>query len=41
MFAPVMDLRLLNGVGPRIARHTITDAWMSPFASCEDIELKP
>jgi len=41
MFAPVMDLRLLSGVGPRIARHTITDVWMSPFASCEDIELKP
>jgi peptide/nickel transport system substrate-binding protein len=40
MFAPVMDLRILNGVGPRIARHTITDVWMSPFASCEDIELK-
>jgi peptide/nickel transport system substrate-binding protein len=41
MFAPVMDLRALNGVGPRIARHTITDVWMSPFPSCEDIELKP
>ena len=41
MFAPVMDLRILNGVGPRIARHTIADVWMSPFASCEDIELKP
>jgi peptide/nickel transport system substrate-binding protein len=41
MFAPVMDLRALNGVGPRIAKHTITDVWMSPFPSCEDIELKP
>lgn len=41
MYAPVMDLRTLNGVGPRIAKHTITDVWMSPFASCEDIELKP
>jgi peptide/nickel transport system substrate-binding protein len=41
MFAPVMDLRLLSGVGPRIAKHTITDVWMSPFASAEDIELKP
>jgi peptide/nickel transport system substrate-binding protein len=40
MFAPVMDLRILNGVGPRIAKHTITDVWMSPFASCEDLELK-
>jgi len=33
--------RTLNGVGPRIAKHTITDVWMSPFASCEDLELKP
>jgi peptide/nickel transport system substrate-binding protein len=41
MFAPVMDLRTLNGIGPRIARHTITDVWMSPFPSYEDIELKP
>ena len=40
MFAPVMDLRTLNGVGPRIAKHTITDVWMSPFVSCEDLELK-
>jgi peptide/nickel transport system substrate-binding protein len=41
MHAPVMDLRTLNGIGPRIARHTITDVWMSPFPSYEDIELKP
>lgn len=40
MFAPVMDLRTLNAIGPRIAKHTITDVWMSPFASCEDLELK-
>src|SRR5258707_5132385 len=40
MFAPVMDLRTLNGIGPRIARHTITDVWMSPFPSYEDMELK-
>jgi peptide/nickel transport system substrate-binding protein len=40
MFAPVMDLRALMGVGPRIARHTITDVWMSPFPSYEDMELK-
>src|SRR5437667_6486992 len=40
MFAPVMDLRVLMGVGPRIARHTITDIWMSPFPSYEDMELK-
>jgi peptide/nickel transport system substrate-binding protein len=40
MFAPVMDLRALMGVGPRIAKHTITDVWMSPFPSYEDMELK-
>jgi len=40
MFAPVMDLRVLMGVGPRIAKHTITDIWMSPFPSYEDVELK-
>lgn len=36
-----MDLRALNGVSPRVATHTITDVWMSPFVSCEDLELKP
>jgi peptide/nickel transport system substrate-binding protein len=41
MYAPVMDLRTLNGIGPRIAKHTITDVWMSPFPSYEDMELKP
>jgi len=40
MFAPVMDLRTLNAIGPRIAKHTITDVWMSPFPSYEDLELK-
>jgi peptide/nickel transport system substrate-binding protein len=40
MFAPVMDLRALMGVGPRIGKHTITDVWMSPFPSYEDMELK-
>jgi peptide/nickel transport system substrate-binding protein len=40
MFAPVMDLRALMGVGPRIGRHTITDIWMSPFPAYEDVELK-
>jgi peptide/nickel transport system substrate-binding protein len=40
MFAPVMDLRALMGVGPRITRHTITDVWMSPFPSYEDMEIK-
>jgi peptide/nickel transport system substrate-binding protein len=40
MYAPVMDLRALMGVGPRITKHTITDAWMSPFPSYEDMEIK-
>ena len=40
MYAPVMDLRALMGIGPRIAKHTITDVWMSPWPSYEDIELK-
>jgi peptide/nickel transport system substrate-binding protein len=40
MYAPVMDLRVLMGVGPRVAKHTITDIWMSPFPSYEDVELK-
>jgi len=40
MFAPVMDLRALMGVGHRVAKHTITDVWMSPFPSYEDMRLK-
>jgi peptide/nickel transport system substrate-binding protein len=40
MYAPIMDLRALMGVGPRIARHTINDVWMSPWPAYEDIELK-
>jgi peptide/nickel transport system substrate-binding protein len=40
MFAPVMDLRVLMGIGPRVAKHTITDIWMSPFPAYEDVELK-
>jgi hypothetical protein len=28
------------GIGPRIAKHTVTDIWMSPWPSYEDIELK-
>ena len=30
----------LMGVGPRITKHTITDVWMSPFPSYEDMEIK-
>ena len=40
MYAPVIDLRALMGIGPRITRHTITDVWMSPFPSYEDTEIK-
>jgi peptide/nickel transport system substrate-binding protein len=40
MYAPVMDLRALMGVGPRVDKHTITDVWMSPFPSYEDMTLK-
>jgi peptide/nickel transport system substrate-binding protein len=41
MYAPIMDLRALMGIGPKIAKHTITDVWMSPFPSYEDMTLKP
>jgi peptide/nickel transport system substrate-binding protein len=40
MFAPVMDLRALMGIGPRVAEHTITWIHNSPFPSYEDIRLK-
>ena len=40
MFAPIMDLRALNGIGKRVTKHTITDVWMSPFPSYEDMEVK-
>jgi hypothetical protein len=40
MFAPVMDLRALMGVGPRVTKDTITDVWMSPFPSYEDMEIR-
>jgi peptide/nickel transport system substrate-binding protein len=40
MFAPVMDLRTLNGISPKVTKHTITDVWLSPFPSYEDIEIK-
>jgi peptide/nickel transport system substrate-binding protein len=40
MYAPIMDLRALMGIGPRVTKHTIGDVWMSPFPSYEDIEIK-
>ena len=40
MFAPLMDLRGLIAVGPRIADHTINSIPMYPFPSYEDMRLK-
>jgi peptide/nickel transport system substrate-binding protein len=40
MFAPIMDLRGLIAVGPRVAEHTINAIPMYPFPSYEDIGLK-
>jgi peptide/nickel transport system substrate-binding protein len=40
MFAPIMDLRGLMGIGPRVAEHTINSVPMSPFPSYEDVRLK-
>ena len=40
MYAPVMDFSALMGIGPRVTKHTITDVWMSPFPSYEDLEIK-
>ena len=40
MFAPIMDLRGLIAVGPRVAEHTINAIPMYPFPAYEDIRLK-
>jgi peptide/nickel transport system substrate-binding protein len=40
MFAPIMDLRALIGVGPRVVEHTINSIPVHPFPSYEDITLK-
>ncbi len=40
MYVPIMDLRALMGIGARVTKHTITDVWMSPFPSYEDMEIK-
>ena len=40
MFAPIMDLRALIGVGSRVAEHTINSIPVHPFPSYEDIKLK-
>jgi peptide/nickel transport system substrate-binding protein len=41
MYAPLMDLRGLIGIGPRVADHTINSMPMYPFPSHEDLRLKP
>jgi peptide/nickel transport system substrate-binding protein len=40
MFAPIMDLRALMGVGPRVAEHTINAIPMVFYPSYEDMRLK-
>jgi peptide/nickel transport system substrate-binding protein len=40
MFAPVMDLRALMAVGPRVADHAINVVPMALFPSWEDMRLK-
>jgi peptide/nickel transport system substrate-binding protein len=40
MFAPLMDLRGLIGVGPRVADHMINSIPMYPFPAYEDMRLK-
>jgi len=40
MFAPLMDLRGLIAVGPRVAEHTVNSIPMHPFPSYEDVRLK-
>jgi peptide/nickel transport system substrate-binding protein len=40
MFAPLMDLRGLIAVGPRVAEHTVNSIPMYPFPAYEDVRLK-
>jgi peptide/nickel transport system substrate-binding protein len=40
MFAPIMDLRALFGVGPRIAEHAISLLPMTAFPCYEEMKLK-
>jgi ABC-type transport system substrate-binding protein len=40
MFAPVMDLRVLMGVGPRVAEHKISSAPMTFFPAYEEMRLR-
>jgi hypothetical protein len=40
MFAPIMDLRGLTGVGPRVAEHTINSIPLHPGPAFQNIRLK-
>ena len=40
MFAPIMDLRILIGIGPRVAEHHIHSIPMHAFPAYEDVKLK-
>jgi hypothetical protein len=40
MFAPIMDMRALMAVGPRVAEHGINLVPMALFPSWEDMRLK-
>ncbi len=40
MFAPIMDLRALMGIGPRVAEHAINSIPMVFFPCYEDMRLK-
>jgi peptide/nickel transport system substrate-binding protein len=40
MFAPIMDLRGLIGVGARVAEHTINSIPVHPYPAFEDVRLK-
>jgi len=40
MFAPIMDLRGLRGVGPKLADPAMDTIHLYPFAAYEDIKLK-
>ena len=40
MFAPLMENRVLQGVGPRVAEHTVNSIPAPPFFSFEAIRLQ-
>jgi hypothetical protein len=40
MYAPIMDLRGLIGIGPRVGEHTMNVIPMYSFPSYEDLRLK-